>query len=55
MCLHYEKTNEFPRILVCASSNDAIDEIANCLVISDEAKQSQYNSNYQKKKYQKLL
>jgi hypothetical protein len=44
MFTHYEKTNSFPRILVCAPSNNAIDEIANRLMIARDEKKSRYNS-----------
>ncbi|XP_046652197.1 uncharacterized protein LOC124343119 isoform X5 [Daphnia pulicaria] len=43
MFTHYEKTNSFPRILVCAPSNNAIDEIANRLMIARDEKKSRYN------------
>jgi hypothetical protein len=43
---HYEKTNKYPRILVCAPSNNAVDEIAARLMHVRDARKSNYHSKY---------
>ncbi|KAK4007478.1 hypothetical protein OUZ56_012633 [Daphnia magna] len=40
---HYEKTNKYPRILVCAPSNNAVDEIAARLMHVRDARKSNYH------------
>ncbi|KAK4022260.1 hypothetical protein OUZ56_007739 [Daphnia magna] len=41
--IHYEKTNKYPRILVCAPSNNAVDEIAARLMRVRDARKSNYH------------
>ncbi|XP_057368636.1 uncharacterized protein LOC130689698 isoform X2 [Daphnia carinata] len=41
--MHYEKTNKYPRILVCAPSNNAVDEIAARLMRVRDARKSSYH------------
>lgn len=44
--MHYEKTNSLPRILICAPSNNAVDEIAFRLCKARDALNRKFRSKH---------